>query len=687
MTFPPWLLGLALLFWGWQTQTWALAVPLALMVEAQPFIRSRWDLAEEDFRRIANICLLLLLGLIGYLIVIQQWETAVSRLLRWLPVVFFPILAAQLYSQQQQVSLWVFMPLKSLVAAAQREITGSAASTPGNQMDLRYPYFVLCGFAASAAVDRSPVFYLGMVALAAPLLWRLRSRRISPLLWILLFLLAIAVGMVGHQGLHQLHLALDEQAVAWLSRTYGADANPFQSNTAIGSVEDLKQSNRILMRVAVEDAQLPPERLRQATYNRYQDALWVAMGSTFEPVVAGDDHTDWSLLDAITQQPVVPEQFDPADVAALAITAPLANGQGLLKLPEGAFEVTDLPLLAMEQNQYRTVKVEGETNAITYRVQFVADLFLDSPPLEADLEVPTAEAPVLRQLVQELNLAEQSPAMAVDTVETFFRQNFDYSLHLTTEAEGNQTAIAAFLQESRTGHCEYFATATTLLLRAAGIPARYAIGFAVHEFSPLEQQYIVRSRHAHAWALAYVEGQWQTVDTTPPTWMAIEAASAPLWGGITDLASWGQFRLSRGLQHLRQSGILQYWWLVVIPLGAFLVWRQLQTDRQIKRVQVPKALPPAALPTVPGQDSEFYRIEQILTEQGWSRQTSETFKQWLDRLEPSWHSDGSLAELKAILALHYRYRFDPSCDRPRQRDQLKLALQAWLTRYAGRQSN
>ena len=38
--------------------------------------------------------------------------------------------------------------------------------------------------------------------------------------------------------------------------------------------------------------------------------------------------------------------------------------------------------------------------------------------------------------------------------------------------------MTRFLCEHRTGHCEYFATATTLLLRAAKIPARYAVGYA-----------------------------------------------------------------------------------------------------------------------------------------------------------------------------------------------------------------
>jgi transglutaminase-like putative cysteine protease len=55
-------------------------------------------------------------------------------------------------------------------------------------------------------------------------------------------------------------------------------------------------------------------------------------------------------------------------------------------------------------------------------------------------------------------------------------------------------------------------------LRAAGIPARYAIGFSVSEYSPLEGAYVARRRHAYAWALAWLEGRWRDFDATPPDW-------------------------------------------------------------------------------------------------------------------------------------------------------------------------
>ena len=45
-----------------------------------------------------------------------------------------------------------------------------------------------------------------------------------------------------------------------------------------------------------------------------------------------------------------------------------------------------------------------------------------------------------------------------------------------------------------------------LLLRAGGIPARYATDFVAAEKSERENAWLVRMRHVHAWARAYVNG-------------------------------------------------------------------------------------------------------------------------------------------------------------------------------------
>ena len=94
------------------------------------------------------------------------------------------------------------------------------------------------------------------------------------------------------------------------------------------------------------------------------------------------------------------------------------------------------------------------------------------------------------------------------------------------------TPLTRFLLTSRSGHCEYFATATVLLLRQLGIPARYAVGYYVHE--PAGSGYVVRERDAHAWCLAWNRqtGSWDDFDTTPASWVAIEGAQRVVLGRL-----------------------------------------------------------------------------------------------------------------------------------------------------------
>lgn len=111
---------------------------------------------------------------------------------------------------------------------------------------------------------------------------------------------------------------------------------------------------------------------------------------------------------------------------------------------------------------------------------------------------------------------------------------------------------------SRSGHCEYFAAATVLLLKTLGIPARYATGYSVHEYSDLEKAFVVRQRHAHAWTLVYLNGSWQDFDTTPASWIAVEEEAASKWAGLPDLWSWFVYTLSKWRWSERSGGAARY---------------------------------------------------------------------------------------------------------------------------------
>ncbi|MDH5222942.1 MAG: hypothetical protein OEW94_17170, partial [Betaproteobacteria bacterium] len=56
MSLPPLLVGAATLFWGWQSGNLAVAVPLAVLLEAPRWLRLRFALDATDYARIADLC-------------------------------------------------------------------------------------------------------------------------------------------------------------------------------------------------------------------------------------------------------------------------------------------------------------------------------------------------------------------------------------------------------------------------------------------------------------------------------------------------------------------------------------------------------------------------------------------------------------------------------------------------------
>ena len=96
----------------------------------------------------------------------------------------------------------------------------------------------------------------------------------------------------------------------------------------------------------------------------------------------------------------------------------------------------------------------------------------------------------------------------------FGEEKFSYDLNFVPQ----ELSAEYFLFTSKRGICTDFATASTLLLRAAGVPARYSEGFLIKTdvaSVDLYGRYVIKSDQAHAFATAYIPGSgWLEVDGT-----------------------------------------------------------------------------------------------------------------------------------------------------------------------------
>lgn len=111
----------------------------------------------------------------------------------------------------------------------------------------------------------------------------------------------------------------------------------------------------------------------------------------------------------------------------------------------------------------------------------------------------------------------------VEDIRRFLASNYRYTTNPGRTPEGKDF-VTYFLTESKKGYCTSFASAAVMLLRASGIPARYAAGLTVGadeiKDAPISQdglhQYSINDHHAHAWAEVYVDGLgWRPVEMTP----------------------------------------------------------------------------------------------------------------------------------------------------------------------------
>jgi len=114
-----------------------------------------------------------------------------------------------------------------------------------------------------------------------------------------------------------------------------------------------------------------------------------------------------------------------------------------------------------------------------------------------------------------------------------------YSLDLSESAAGTD-GVEDFLFNTRRGHCEYFASAMTVMCRLLGVRARLATGFLAEEYSGIGEHYIVRGRDAHAWTQVYTpDTDWVPVDATASSRRQLGSRGTGVW--LADLWSSLQF--------------------------------------------------------------------------------------------------------------------------------------------------
>lgn len=677
MRTPPLLMGVALLFWGWQSGCWIAAAIMAVVLESSRIVEARWECDDKDFARIWDVCTALLAAALLYAVtsnqgpgILQSWldpvpsgridnplfvvrsSRGILAFSQWLPLVFFLLMAAQAFSRQDLIDAGQF---SAIIRWLRRRVSGASASLRF-PVNVSYPYFSVCLLAACVGHPEGVRFYTGACLLLAWALWPIRSRRFPAPVWAGVILVAVAGGVAGNAGLERLRDSLENYNPDWLTRFLQNKNDARESQTSIGTLGRVKLSGRILFWITPKDG-APPSYLREASYHLFRSPTWLGAGADkdFTTVTSkGNDGVSW---------PLVPDTTNTADVT---IAGALPSGSDLVPLPHGTTRFI-LPAVEIKTNRLGAVRViEPASSYLMFEARHGSEQTFDSGPDENDLQVPESEKPALDQVLQELKLDGLSRQEKQRAIYRFFA-DFEYSTWNKTEKmrTTNETPLAAFLLRSRAGHCEFFATATTLLLRRAGIPARYATGYSIQERSG--SHFIVRQRHAHAWCLMYADGAWRNFDTTPASWVQDENEQASMFEFLSDF--WARFWLE--FQRLRHGEyeIREYAGYLAFPLLLAALFQLVMKSRK-KGGQRKTSTGSAPVPPPPGMDSEFYLVEKVLIERGLVRGASEGLAVWLGRVQATPELAPLRTTLETALRLHYRYRFDPAGISPDERHEL-----------------
>jgi hypothetical protein len=140
-----------------------------------------------------------------------------------------------------------------------------------------------------------------------------------------------------------------------------------------------------------------------------------------------------------------------------------------------------------------------------------------NPPTLDDLVVPESIFPDFKAKTLEITGDTDDVLKKITTIEQYLQDNYKYKLGISLNTQNDP--VYEFLINKRDAHCEYFASAMTLMLRSIDIPARYTVGFVMNEYRKPYNCFVVREKHAHAWVQVFIEGKgWVEFDPTPPSW-------------------------------------------------------------------------------------------------------------------------------------------------------------------------
>jgi len=439
--------------------------------------------------------------------------------------------------------------------------------------------------------------------------------------------------------------------------------------------------------------------LRGRCFNRYYDSRWSKAGweqmkvkEADEPLLARCARQEISMVPSL-----LPTAF--ASYPALLVT----SAEATVSRKDGLeYELRAAPLDRLVR--YVAMVLPGELSAGD--LSAVEALSPSSPswrgPAQMPPDVPAKVVELARQWCGDLlELRKGANGEQLDRlnleiagrVSERLSAGYDYTLDLTG-ADPTRDGVEDFLFHLKAGHCEYFASAMTVMCQALGVRARLATGFAGGEYDGESRSYTIRQRDAHAWTEVYTPlTGWKVFDATPAARFAQPATTAAgrllTWArdtwrdwefawfshvvGYDDtdrhaLADYAQQRLAglagsarraardiwRAMIELFAKGRIDpalAWFFLALAATALLAAALLHL-RHIRRPPRPR---PARLPAAPRPPAFITQLLRLLARRDLRPAPSQTAREWADQAIARLNLPAG--EVHSLIDLYYRVRW------------------------------
>ena len=323
--------------------------------------------------------------------------------------------------------------------------------------------------------------------------------------------------------------------------------------------EFLNQSDVELFRVKSDR----PLYWRLVTLTEFDGLAWTPAEDPDLPAPNGAISSEMLFPPAPSATEFVEQSFEMTGLSGRAL--PAAYQPGALEIEGDAAD--DLEFDPKTADLQLQVPIE---NGLEYTVQSAVPqtsygVMNSAQPGSLDGEyTQTSEvSPEVRDLLENWTRDARTPFQQLLAIQTRLR-GFEYSTAVDNVATSDY--LRRFLLETRSGYCQQFATAFTVLARLLGMETRVSVGFLPGETSPdAPDEYIVRGTDAHAWPEVYFENiGWIAFEPTPrqettPPGYTVEGVGATTAGvnlqSVENAAAApGGRRANNDLQNVRDPG-------------------------------------------------------------------------------------------------------------------------------------